>query len=100
MLFAVVSQGMFAIAAPLAVKADQKRELEALVRNGNSSQKVALPSRLLLLAHQGVANRSIAQQLSVSRPIILSLRAAFASNGMAAVTGNSQTETSGQRFDR
>jgi len=40
-----------------------------------------------LLAHQGVANRSIAQQLHVSRPSVLALRAAFAKSGMAAITG-------------
>src|SRR5262250_464405 len=78
---------MFSRAAALAVNADQKKELEALVRNGNSSQKVALRCRLLLLAHQGVANQSIAQQLNVSRPTVLALRAAFAKDGMAAVTG-------------
>lgn len=77
---------MFPTAAPLAMNADQKQELEALVRNGNSPQKVALRSRLLLLAQQGVANQSIAQQLNVSRPTILALRAAFARDGMAAVT--------------
>src|SRR5689334_12856461 len=78
---------MFTTAAPLPVSADQKRELEALVRNGNSSQKVALRCRLLLLAHQGLANHTIAQQLNVSRPTILALRAAFVKNGMAAVRG-------------
>jgi transposase len=78
---------MFAQAAPLAVSAAQKRELEALVRNGNSPQKVALRSRLVLLAHEGVANRSIAQQLKVSRPTILALRAAFSKDGMSAITG-------------
>jgi transposase len=78
---------MFATAPPLAVNAEQRRELEALVRNGRSSQKVALRCRLLLLAHQGVANHAIAQQLKVARPTVLALRAAFASKGMAAVTG-------------
>lgn len=78
---------MFATAPALAVSADQKRELEALVRNGNSSQKVALRCRLLLLAHQGIANQTIARQLNISRPTVLALRAAFASKGMAAVTG-------------
>lgn len=74
-------------AAPLTLNDVQKKELEALARNGNSSQKVALRSRLLLLAHQGSANRSIAEQLNVSRPTVLALRAAFARDGMAAVTG-------------
>ena len=78
---------MFTTAAPLALNPDQKQELEALVRNGNSPQRLALRCRLLLLAHQGVANHSIAQQLNVSRPTLLALRAAFSRDGMAAVTG-------------
>ena len=78
---------MFRRAAPLAVNAEQRQELEALVRNGNSSQRVALRCRLLLLAHEGIANHAIAQQLNVSRLTILALRAAFASDGMAAVRG-------------
>src|SRR5436305_9136167 len=78
---------MFSAAAPVAVTADQKRELELLVRNGNSPQKVALRCKALLLAHQGVANTSIADQLKVSRPTVLALRAAFAKDGLAAITG-------------
>lgn len=78
---------MFNVAAPLGIRADQKRELERLVHNGNSPQKVALRCRLLLLAQEGVANRSIAEQLNISRPTVLALRAAFAKDGMAAVSG-------------
>jgi transposase len=78
---------MFSAAAPLAVTDDQKRELELLVRNGNSSQKIALRGKILLLAHQGVANAGIADQLKISRPTVLALRAAFAKDGLAAVTG-------------
>ena len=78
---------MFRAAAPLAVNTDQKRELEVLVRNGNSPQKVALRCKVLLLAHQGVANATIAEQLKVSRPTVLALRAAFAKDGVGAVTG-------------
>jgi putative transposase len=78
---------MFASAAPLAVNDDQKRQLETLVGNDNCSQKVALRCRVVLLAHQGIANRSIAQQLNVSRPTVLALRAAFTRDGMGAVTG-------------
>ncbi|MGC8536824.1 MAG: helix-turn-helix domain-containing protein [Rhizomicrobium sp.] len=78
---------MFTTAAPLALSDSQKKQLEALVRNGHSSQKVALRSRLLLLACEGVSNRSIAEQLEVSRPTVLALRAAFVKDGMAAVTG-------------
>src|SRR5688572_3214549 len=78
---------MFTGAAPLAVTEDQKRELEHLVRNGNSSQKIALRCKILLLAHQGVANVSIAEQLQISRPTVLALRAAFAKDGLTAVIG-------------
>src|SRR5918995_6605198 len=74
-------------APALALSADQKAELDALLRNGNTPQRVALRCRLVLLAHQGVANQSIAKQLNLSRPTILALRAAFAKNGMEAISG-------------
>jgi len=78
---------MFSVAAPLAVTADQKRELERLLRNGNSTQKVALRCKVLLLANQGAANSVIADELKISRPTVLALRAAFACEGLKAVTG-------------
>ena len=78
---------MFNPAPALVLSDGQKSNLEALVRNGNTSQKVALRCRLVLLAHQGVANQSIAQQLEVSRPTVLALRAAFAKDGVVAITG-------------
>lgn len=74
-------------APPLALSAGQKLELEGLIRNGSTPQKVALRCRLLLLAHEGIANQSIAELLSLSRPTVLALRDAFAKDGMAAVTG-------------
>jgi len=78
---------MFSTAAPLAVTEGQKRELELLVRNGSSTQKVALRCRIVLLAHQGIANASIANQLKVSRPTVLALRSAFTRDGLLAITG-------------
>src|SRR3981081_490554 len=74
-------------APALALSSSQKAELEGLVRSGSTPQKIALRCRLLLLAHQGVANQSIAEQLNLSRPTILALRDAFAKDGLAAVTG-------------
>ena len=78
---------MFNTAAPLPATDEQRRELEQLVRNGSSPQKMALRCKILLLAHQGVANASIADQLKISRPTVLALRTAFAKNGLTAVTG-------------
>jgi len=85
---------MFRAAAPLAVTADQKHQLELLVRNGNSPQKVALRCKALLLAHEGVANASIADQLKISRPTVLALRTAFTKDGMTAVTGTRRRKRS------
>ncbi|MFN3324920.1 MAG: helix-turn-helix domain-containing protein, partial [Bryobacteraceae bacterium] len=78
---------MFTPAPALALSDDQVSELKARLRNGNTPQKVALRCRIVLLAHEGVANQSIAQQLNVSRPTVVALRSAFAKAGMAAVTG-------------
>ena len=78
---------MPASAAPLRLSAEQHQELERLVRNGNCPQRIALRCRLILLAHQGLANQTIAEQLHISRPTVLALRAAFARDGIEAVTG-------------
>ena len=74
-------------APALALSSSQQAELEGLVRSGKTPQKTALRCRLLLLAHEGMANQSIAEQLDLSRPTVLTLRNAFAKNGLAAVTG-------------
>src|SRR2546429_3528060 len=74
-------------APALAVSPGQKSELEVLVRSGSTAQKVALRCRLVLLAHEGVANQSIAEQLCLSRSTVIALRDAFAKDGLKAVTG-------------
>jgi transposase len=78
---------MPSLAPALFLSDDQKSELEALVRDGRTPQRMAARGRLLLLAHQGVANQSIAERLGLSRPTVLALRNAFARDGMAVVTG-------------
>lgn len=78
---------MFAPAVPLALTEAQKEELESLVRNGATPQKVALRCRIVLLAHKGKANHAIARQMGISRPTVLALRAAFSKSGVSSVTG-------------
>ena len=78
---------MFAPAPALALSPQQKSTLEVLVRDGSTPQKIALRGRIILLAHQGWANHSIAQQLGISRPTVIAMRAAFAAQHMEAVTG-------------
>ncbi len=74
-------------APALALSPEQKSDLEGLVRNGSSPQRVALRCRLLLMAHEGVSNQSIAEQLRLSRPTVIALRNAFSQIGLVAVTG-------------
>ena len=78
---------MFATAAPLAVTKQQLSELDGLLRNGLTPQRVATRCRVVLLAHQGAANFAVAKQLEISRPTVLKLRAAFAQDGMEAIVG-------------
>ena len=58
---------MYAPAAALSLSEGQKAEIEALVRSGNTPQKVALRGRLVLLAHQGMpqpCNRSTTESIA------------------------------------
>ena len=87
---------MYAPAAALSLSEGQRAEIEALVRSGNTPQKAALRGRLLLLAHHGVPNQAIAQQLNLSRPTVLALRARFARDGMAAINGVRKRKRSGK----
>ena len=76
---------MFLRAVALAVDDGQRRELEGLVRAGTTPQRIARKCRVILLASEGVSNHAIAQQIGLTRPTILAVRAAFAQRGMAAV---------------
>ncbi len=77
---------MFAPAPPLTFGESQKSRIESLLRTGSTPQKTATRCRILLLAHQGVANAAIARQLNVSRPTVLAMRSAFAKSGLTAVS--------------
>jgi len=76
---------MFTPAAPLTVQAAQRQQLEALVRAGTTPQRLARRCQAILLASQGVANHAIAQQTGLSRPTVLTTRAAFIRGGVEAL---------------
>jgi hypothetical protein len=63
------------------VNADQKKGTRSTGSEREFLPEVALRCRLLLLAHQGVANQSIAQQLNVSQPAVLALRSSSTKDG-------------------
>ena len=76
---------MFDPAAALTLDEAQRRQLESLARAGSTPQKVARKCRVILLAGQGMANYSIAQQTGLSRPTVLATRTAFAKGGVQAL---------------
>lgn len=76
---------MFAPAAVLALSETQKRQLEALARAGTTPQRIARRCQVVLLAGQGIPNLLIARQTGLSRPTVLTTRAAFAHKGLDAV---------------
>lgn len=76
---------MFPSAAALTLDSTQRQGLESLVHSGSTPQRVARKCRVILLASHGVANHAIAQQLGLSRPTVLAVRAAFAQGGVEAL---------------
>jgi transposase len=69
-------------ALPLAVSEEQMRTLQTWVTARNTPQKMVLRSRIILLAHEGVANRVIARRLHTSRPTVIRWRERFAGAGL------------------
>ena len=76
---------MFASASAVAIEPEQRRELEALRRAGNTPQSVARKCRVILLAGEGLSNSSIARETGLSRPTVLAVRSAFGNGGVAAL---------------
>src|SRR5450432_2071612 len=76
---------MFAKAATLLLREPQVRELRMLAHAGTTTQRVARRCRVILMAHEGISNNAIAQQLGLSRPTVNATRAAFLSGGIEAI---------------
>src|SRR5437867_2949408 len=73
---------MFAPAAALSLPESQVHQLTMLARAGTTTQRVVRRCRVILLAHEGTANNAIAKQLSLSRPTVNAIRAAFLRGGI------------------
>jgi transposase/DNA-binding CsgD family transcriptional regulator len=73
---------MFTPAAPLHVDENQRKRLQHLAQSGRTPQKIALRSRIVLLAGEGRPNYAIAVQLKVSRPTVIHWRRRFATGGV------------------
>jgi transposase len=70
---------------PLPMSKEQKSQLQAWVRAPSTPQKVALRSRICLLAHEGQSNCRIAKQLRTSRPTVILWRKRFQAAGVAGL---------------
>ena len=66
-----------------------------MVRSGSTPQKIAQKCRIILMAGDGVSNRSIAQQLSLSRPTVIATRDAFVRGGVEGLIRKRKRKRSG-----
>jgi len=73
---------VFESAPALKLSPEERNELQRLVANGRTPQKLARRARVVLLAADGVANRQIAARVGVSRPTVVSNRRRFAEAGL------------------
>lgn len=69
-------------AAPLVLTSDQHSHLQALVRQGALEQRVAVRSRVLLLAAEGWNNVDIGDKLDLHRNGVAKIRARFVQHGL------------------
>lgn len=90
---------MWQSAASLTMTCEQKNQLESWVRAPSTPQKIVLRARICLLAHQGLPNSRIAQDLKTSRPTVLLWRQHFLKNGVAGLEHEPSRKPSAQRTD-
>src|SRR5436190_16556171 len=90
---------MWQPAESLAMSAEQKNQLENWVRAPSTPQKIVLRARLCLLAHEGLPNNRIAQELKTSRPTVLLWRTHFLKSGVAGLEHESPRKISSQRTE-
>jgi transposase len=76
---------MFTPADALALNSSQKQVLESLARAGSTPQLLARKCKVVLLASGGTPNNAIARQTGLSRPTVITTRAAFVSGGVEAI---------------
>jgi transposase len=76
--------GNVAIAIHLTV--EERAQLEAWARRRSSAQALALRSRIVLLAADGLSNSEIAARLSITRPPVTKWRSRFAEHRLDGLT--------------
>src|ERR1700757_1924115 len=77
--------GMWASSDLLAITAEDKTELERMVRSGRTEQRHALRARIILGAAEGRSNNALAKELKTSRPTIVDWRGRDVEGGVKAL---------------
>ena len=90
---------MWQSAHSLPMTIQQKNQLENWVRAPSTPQKIVLRARICLLAHEGIANNRIAQDLETSRPTVLLWRQHFLKSGVAGLEHEPPRKISSQRTE-
>jgi hypothetical protein len=67
------------------ITAEDKAELERIVRSGRTEQRHALRARIILGAAEGRSNNALAKELKTSRPTIVDWRAGYMEGGVKAL---------------
>ena len=76
---------------------EQRKTLDAWVQAKTTPQRIALRSRICLLAAQGQSNNSIADVLGVTRPTVLLWRQRFAEHGPVGLSEDAPHGRSSRR---
>src|ERR1700757_1020378 len=76
---------MWSSRTALAITAEEKAELERIVRSGRTEQRHALRARIILGAAEGRSHNALAKELKTSRPTIVDWRARYREGGVKAL---------------
>jgi len=72
---------MWTASLPLEATLEQKEQLLTWIRSGNTMQKVAFRSHIILRAIEGKSNNTIAREVNTSRPTVILWRKRFEQGG-------------------
>lgn len=88
---------MWQSAGSLPLTEEQKKQLEHWIQAPSTPPKIVLRARICLLAHEGLPNRRIAQQLKTSRPTVILWRHHFLNVGVAGLEHEPARKSSSRR---
>jgi transposase len=74
------------VLSPIELSADERAQLESWTRRRTSAQALALRSRIVLLAAEGLSNVAIAEQLGVQRNTVAKWRSRFLEHRLDGLT--------------